>query len=955
MRNGSEIMMEKRDMNNELISELNLLDSIVNAYEELKTDVINKKRFQEAMRSMVEMLFEKNSRNFEKTHRCKKVFDIGDVQIGLTEDRGINSLISRKFGAETRDNWLSIPIEIDFQQPVCIFIEDNEVSEVTIHFTERILYHVLSEFQNMELRCIDVMSGGKIYGNLLNPLTKMKKRTGGLTIQKEMEMDDILKELENISISSMAAVGGDFPSVQEYNKENPLKQLPEILCVLCAEDLKYGDTKARIKKLMDNHRRNGISFFVVSKSETVQYLDNTDALKLKCSDNKLWLAEAKNLCIRESKFAGIRKKDVDSLVAEYVQAQHVDTSIEKHINSRQEYFQMDSTYGLKIPFAVDDNNHMQYFELGGDSPVHALISGTTGSGKSVTLHTLIIQIIKNYHPDDVEIWAVDYKAVEFAQYVNKRTPHFRVIAQDDSEEFSISLVKLLNEEYNRRKRIFVEANVKSISEYREKFDRYSMPRIVVVIDEFQHLTQAVQNYSGNRDYRIILENLLKLTRITGISFIFCSQTIASGLSGLTDSARDQIGSRLSMYHNDDAEIRETLILKSSDMEILKEAQSLQTGQAIMRCKMTDPENDHYGIFQFKKVHVLYIPDEVKDQIIDAANEKLAGNYTPKAEIIIRNSGRIQLDEKPRHPLTQFVYHGKKCEEENELVWYPAAPITLDDQYSVKMERESASNILVVGENDALRDSIAVISVCGYLLDKESEVVVCIVDEAFDDRKRLGNLLKNIKSKRLTTRIGIDEVLNELSSMRKIRPLEHNRVYLWYGLDKLKNEIFLKAQDEEDDGLDNLEPEEKEEDVTPAASFLNLLNTINSSDQAVKKETSVGQILDFEECGRILRRAFEMGPENGYFNFCIFNNLKSMRALLKLQIIALDDFEQRIGMRMSLDDSYDLFGSSLAINKANDMTVIHYSGSGRIVPLKPYLMPDASWFEAYNKRLKEMEV
>ena len=46
------------------------------------------------------------------------------------------------------------------------------------------------------------------------------------------------------------------------------------------------------------------------------------------------------------------------------------------------------------------------------------------------LHTLILQTIRNYHPDDVEIWAIDYKAVEFDGYIQHRTPYFRVIAHD---------------------------------------------------------------------------------------------------------------------------------------------------------------------------------------------------------------------------------------------------------------------------------------------------------------------------------------------------------------------------------------------------------------------------------------------------------------------------------------------------------------------------------------------
>ncbi|UKI22420.1 MAG: hypothetical protein L6V88_08690 [Anaerotruncus sp.] len=113
-------------------------------------------------------------------------------------------------------------------------------------------------------------------------------------------------------------------------------------------------------------------------------------------------------------------------------------------------FTRDATDGLSIPFAFDQDNNIVDLEIGNATP-HALLSGSTGSGKSVTLHAIINQVMINYHPADVEIWAIDYKAVEFGYYVNKRTPHISVIGQDNSEDFTFGLIDLIKEEYDRRK------------------------------------------------------------------------------------------------------------------------------------------------------------------------------------------------------------------------------------------------------------------------------------------------------------------------------------------------------------------------------------------------------------------------------------------------------------------------------------------------------------------------
>ena len=180
-------------------------------------------------------------------------------------------------------------------------------------------------------------------------------------------------------------------------------------------------------------------------------------------------------------------------------------------------------------------------EIGGTAPAHALISGETGSGKSVLLHTIIDSITMHYHPNDVEIWAIDYKAVEFACYVESRTPHITVIGQDKSDDFSFSLLELVNKEYEHRKKLFVEEKVKNFNEYRRK--GLEISRIIIVIDEFHNLTQAVQQ---EPKYKTMLENLLSEMRAMGMAFVFCSQTISSGLQGLTEKGKNQIGCRLCM-------------------------------------------------------------------------------------------------------------------------------------------------------------------------------------------------------------------------------------------------------------------------------------------------------------------------------------------------------------------------------------------------------------------------
>ena len=76
---------------------------------------------------------------------------------------------------------------------------------------------------------------------------------------------------------------------------------------------------------------------------------------------------------------------------------------------------------------------------------------------------------------------------------------------------------------------------------------------------------------------------------------------------------------------------------------------------------------------------------------------------------------------------------------------------------------------------------------------------------------------------------------------------------------------------------------------------------------------------------------------------------------KTGIIDLSDFDNRIGTKMNNEDSFELFGTSQAISKANDSTVVYSSGNGRCVPLRPYLMPTEEEYEKINNLLEVLEM
>lgn len=168
---------------------------------------------------------------------------------------------------------------------------------------------------------------------------------------------------------------------------------------------------------------------------------------------------------------------------------------------------------------------------------HLLIAGTTGSGKSACLHSIITSFLLRTNPDDVKLILVDPKKIEFACY--KDIPHLLWPIIDDPTMASAMLKRLvvmMEDRYDT----FAKAGVRNIESFNQLVKDHNanltpdispmkrMPYIVAIIDE---LADMITLYE--KDVELSLQRLVQFGRLVGIHLVVSTQRPSSNIiSGL---------------------------------------------------------------------------------------------------------------------------------------------------------------------------------------------------------------------------------------------------------------------------------------------------------------------------------------------------------------------------------------------------------------------------------------
>ena len=343
---------------------------------------------------------------------------------------------------------------------------------------------------------------------------------------------------------------------------------------------------------------------------------------------------------------------------------------------------------------------------------NALVGGAVGQGKSNLLLVMIYSLAARYSPAELEMVLIDLRdGVEFARLGPSKNdptwlPHVRALGLEFDPDYCLAVLRWLRSEMERRSLLLKENETTTLGQYRAKTGR-SIPRLLVVIDEFQRLFEGDDDQAATAARE--LDDIARTGRGFGIHLVLASQAL-SGIRGLATKSESIFG----QFHN-------RVVLKNTRAE----SQSFLTsqnfaaaeleyrGQAVFNDGLGVPERNRIGTIAYAE------PEYLSD-----LKQTLYRQGRGKAPTIFRASSYADWKEAGLKDLSS----------PEGIVCSPGIPIELEPKArAVTLKRAPNQVVAVLGSNRKLVVAIlarAVVTAANSI--GEGAKVVVLDADSFED-------------------------------------------------------------------------------------------------------------------------------------------------------------------------------------------------------------------------------
>ncbi len=572
----------------------------------------------------------------------------------------------------------------------------------------------------------------------------------------------------------------------------------------------------------------------------------------------------------------------------------------------------------------------------------SFICGASRSGKSTLLHTLLTGIIESTHPDDVEIWLIDFKMTEFSRYIKHMPPHVRYIILDESPELVYDIIDRLTEILTKRQNMFKGRWEKLSDVPPEKY----MPEIFVIIDEFSVMSEIMADSIGAKEnYVIKMQTLLAKGAALGMRFIFASQGFTSGTRGLNDFSKKQIQQRIAMK-TEVLEIKDTLDLKSASDNDRFMMEQIEKYHALVRVPM-DQRGNHLVLSK-----VLYMSDDYKKQkeMIDSVRKYLSPTkkydandpltYISKKPMVIDGMNYTSFLQK-RGMIEKYMK--EKSVDDDETILFIGEPRRMVPLYPIEIVDGFCENILMVASQ---KEKVIVASILMSIT--ESLRMQRHGIEIWSSRKNsILSQLRPIKQKITGIKRDLEEICERIKTVKKAieNKEERKKFFVLLGFETLLMDMnYLDGQVSKNkssnsvnssnvfqfSGTFGIERKEGEENTIPR------IGKILNSTQEEEEKNGDSLIYDARDD---LKFILTQGPRLGYHFILVFNTVSEFNQT------RIDDklFKHNIFFQSPKSDVMMLLGSAEGTIVADlDSHVFRYTNGLNGLSFRPYLHNGLTW-------------
>lgn len=462
------------------------------------------------------------------------------------------------------------------------------------------------------------------------------------------------------------------------------------------------DTRSKISLLMRNGPRFGVSFLIVST--TIMSVETSSGREIDIPVEAI----APNITVLEvdgnrvSKVANTSKASTTANAISIYQPQAPETIIKscekfieatKHtqlptikfteINDTSVMWNQSSIDGLTFSIGKFGINDMK-ITIGDEinQRHNAIITGAVGQGKSNLISVIIHSLCQRYSPQELQLYLLDFKeGVTFKPFSNigqdEYLPHAKALGLESDVSFGIAVLNSLYEEYQRRMSLLKKNSVKSIRELRACHPEIQIPRILVIIDEFQMMFGS--EMQEGQKVADLLEKSVRLFRAAGIHFILASQTISGNvvLAQKRDSIFGQVPIRIALK-NSISESQQTLSLNNSA------AAFLMPREAVVNL-------DYGEVSQNRKTIVAFADEKVLKPLRTIWWEKVRATTNPP--YVFESERRITV--------SNSIASIKAARNKGSLpVAFIGDRISIDGKHiALPLSDEPGRNIAIIGTSD----------------------------------------------------------------------------------------------------------------------------------------------------------------------------------------------------------------------------------------------------------------